>query len=55
VFVFMAGAMVLIGAGEALRYRGRRPSLVLMWAGRAGMVASLAYAVFGLLLGGLGG
>ncbi len=54
-FVFMAGAMVLIGGGEALRHRRRRSALLLMWAGRAGMVASLAYAAFTLLFGGRGG
>lgn len=53
VFAFMAGAMVLIGGGEALRHRRRKPSLFLMWTGRVGMVASLAYAVSTLLFGGL--
>ena len=55
VFGFMAGAMVLIGVGEALGGRHRRSSLFLIRAGRAGMVASLAYAIFALLFGGRGG
>lgn len=46
VFVFMAGAMVLIGGGEALRHRGRGPSLFLVRIGRLCMLASLAYVVF---------
>jgi len=44
VFVFMAGAMVLIGGGEALRSSFPGPGRFLLRVGRISIVVLLAYA-----------
>lgn len=51
VFVFLAGAMALIGGGEASRSRFPRPAFVLLRTGRMGMMVVLVYVVLALFFG----